>query len=418
MTKSNFLFATGIENSVPTINGGRTRVDQMAVSDHYARWRDDFAAVSELGIDVLRYGPPILSTWRGPGRYDWTFADETYLGLQQRGIVPITDLCHFGLPDWLGNFQNPDLPRLFADYARAFAERYPWVQLYTPMNEMFITAQFSAKMGWWNEQATDDRSFVTALKNIVAANRLAMEEIVKVRPDALFIQSESSEHFHADTPDAMDHAEMLNHVRFLPLDLNYGHPVAPDVYEWLCDNGMTRADRQFFGRATLNRHCVMGNDYYWTNEHRVGADGSKRASGEVLGYAEITRQYHSRYGLPFMHTETNLDEGPLGTESADWLWKQWTSVLRLRASGLPVLGFTWYSLTDQVDWDIGLREVRGTVNPRGLYDLDRNIRNAGRAYKELVGAWRGRLESLGGCMGVHVAPVPAPEPVRLAVGWA
>jgi beta-glucosidase/6-phospho-beta-glucosidase/beta-galactosidase len=286
------------------------------------------------------------------------------------------------------------------------------------MNEMFITAQFSAKMGWWNEQKTDDRSFVTALKNIVAANRLAMEEIVKVRPDALFIQSESTEHFHADTPDALDHADMLNHVRFLPLDLNYGHPVSPDIYEWLCDNGMTREDRQFFGRATLNRHCVMGNDYYWTNEHRVRSDGSKGPSGEVLGYAEITRQYHARYGLPFMHTETNLDEGPLGTESADWLWKQWTSVLRLRNAGLPVLGFTWYSLTDQVDWDCGLREVRGRVNPRGLYDLDRNIRRAGTAYKELIAAWRGRLQDSAGCMGVKIAPVPAPEPVRLAVGWA
>jgi len=37
-------------------------------------------------------------------------------------------------------------------------------------------------------------------------------------------------------------------------------------------------------------------------------------------------------------------------------------------------GFTWYSLTDQVDWDIALRENKGTVNPLGLYDLDRQIR--------------------------------------------
>jgi hypothetical protein len=30
---------------------------------------------------------------------------------------------------------------------------------------------------------------------------------------------------------------------------------------------------------------------------------------------------------------------------------------------------------------------RGTVNPLGLYDLDRNIRPVGRAYKELIAAW-------------------------------
>ena len=67
-------------------------------------------------------------------------------------IVPLADLCRFGVPDWIGNFQNPDFPALFADYARAFATRFPWVQLYTPVNEMYICALFSARYGWWNEQ--------------------------------------------------------------------------------------------------------------------------------------------------------------------------------------------------------------------------------------------------------------------------
>lgn len=59
------------------------------------------------------------------GQYDWSFADETFAELQRRNIAPIVDLCHFGLPDWLGTFQNPDSPDLFVDYARAFAQRFP-----------------------------------------------------------------------------------------------------------------------------------------------------------------------------------------------------------------------------------------------------------------------------------------------------
>jgi beta-glucosidase/6-phospho-beta-glucosidase/beta-galactosidase len=92
---------------------------------------------------------------------------------------------------------------LFAGYARAFAERFPWVQLYTPVNEMFICATFSAAYGWWNEQLSNDQAFVTALKHIVKANVLAMAEILVVRPDAIFIQSESSEHFHPECPAAI-----------------------------------------------------------------------------------------------------------------------------------------------------------------------------------------------------------------------
>jgi beta-glucosidase len=398
------MFCTGIENSNPTIDQGRTRIDQLAASDHYRRWREDFDLVTEIGLCYLRYGPPIHRTFLGPDRYDWSFADETFADLRARKITPIVDLCHFGLPDWLGTFQNPDFPDLFARYAHAFAQRFPWVQLYTPVNEMFICATFSARYGWWNEQATDDRSFVTALKHIVKANVMAMEAILQVRRDALFIQSESSEYFHAESPAAIRPAELLNSQRFLSLDLNYGRRVDSEMYEFLLGNGMTRDEYEWFLGHRIKQNCIMGNDYYVTNEHRVAPDGSTRASGEIFGYSEITRQYHARYRLPVMHTETNLVEGPAGDEAVHWLWKQWANLLRLRNDGIPMVGFTWYSLTDQVDWDTALREQNGHVNPLGLYDLDRNIRPVGRAYKQLIADWAGVLPTQSLCLVVPVVP--------------
>ncbi|WP_375426952.1 family 1 glycosylhydrolase [uncultured Sphingomonas sp.] len=405
------MFATGIENSVPTIDGGRVRVDEMESCRFYERWRDDFALVEEMGIGYLRYGPPIHRTWLGEGRYDWAFADETFAEIKRRNIVPIVDLCHFGVPDWVGNFQNSDFPALFGDYARDFARRYPWVQLYTPVNEMFICATFSARYGWWNEQGTTDVTFVKALGNIVKANVLAMRAILIARPDAIFIQSESSEYYHAENPAAIKHAELLNSQRFLTLDLNYGRRVDSEMYEYLLDNGMTREEYHFFLNNRLKQHSILGNDYYVTNEHRVRADGSTAASGEVFGYDEITRQYHDRYMLPVMHTETNMSEGPLGTEAVDWLWKQWANVLRVRNTGTPIVGFTWYSLTDQVDWDSALREKNGRVNPLGLFDLDRNIRAVGRAYKQLIADWQDVLPTQSMCLSVPVVlPHDADEP--------
>jgi beta-glucosidase/6-phospho-beta-glucosidase/beta-galactosidase len=409
-----FLFATGIENSYPTIDGGRTRVDEMDKCGHYQQWRTDFALVGELGISYLRYGPPIHRTWVGAERYDWEFADLTFAELHRLGLLPIADLCHFGVPDWIGDFQNADFPERFAVYAGAFARRYSWVQLYTPVNEMFICATFSAAYGWWNEQRHDDRSFVTALKHLVKANVLAMRAILDVRPDAIFIQSESSEYFHADSPKAIKPAEILNARRFLSLDLNYGRRVDSEMYEFLLDNGMTREEYHFFLDHHLKHHCIMGNDYYVTNEHRVSADGRTRPSGEVFGYDEITRQYYERYSLPVMHTETNLEQGPGGDEAVYWLWKEWANVLRIRNSGTPVVGFTWYSLTDQVDWDTALREPNAHVNPLGLYDLDRKIRPVGTAYRALIAEWRDVLPTQSVCLRVPIAPPGAPAPSRPA----
>ena len=122
----------------------------------------------------------------------------------------------------------------------------------------------------------------------------------------------------------------------------------------------------------------------------------------MFGYVEITRQYYDRYKLPVMHTETNLIEGPNGDEAVNWLWKQWANVLRVRNNGVPIVGFTWYSLTDQVDWDTALREENNRVNPLGLYDLDRKIRRVGEAYRQLIHDWSEVLPMQSVCLNVPI----------------
>ena len=128
------------------------------------------------------------------------------------------------MPDWLGNsFQNPDFPDAFAEFADDFARRFPSVRFYTPVNEIYICARFSAELGWWNERLMSrgvtledlnsrpaggvweagpgaEVPFVTAIKNLCRASLLAMQRILEVRPNALFIQSESTEFYHPISP--------------------------------------------------------------------------------------------------------------------------------------------------------------------------------------------------------------------------
>ncbi len=405
-----FMFATGVENSYPTIQNGRVRVDQMESCGHYQHWKTDFDKVQELGIRFLRYGPPLHKAFLGPNRYDWSFSDTVFPDLRRRGIVPIVDLCHFGVPDWIGNFQNPDFPELFEQYASAFAQRFPWVQFYTPVNEMYICIMFSARYGWWNEQMTTDQAVVTALKHVVKANVLAMKAILQHRKDAIFVQSESSEYYHPVNPQAIWWANRKNIGRFMTLDLNYGRPVDSEAYQFLRDNGMSRDEYIFFlQNGNLKRSCIMGNDYYVTNEHRVEPDGNTGPSGEIFGYGEITRQYFDRYGLPVMHTETNTVQGPHGDEAVTWLLKEWANVMQARQRRVPIVGFTWYSITDQMDWDTALREKNNRVFPVGLYDLERKIRPVGVAYKNLIRDWSEVLPTESVCLQVPIAPLTEEE---------
>jgi hypothetical protein len=160
------------------------------------------------------------------------------------------------------------------------------------------------------------------------------------------------------------------------------------MYQYLLDGGMTREEYEWFGRNHVNANRVMGNDYYIANEHLVAEDGTTRPAGEVFGYYVITWQYFKRYHLPVMHTETNIHDAE---RAPDYLRKQWANIVRLRQDGVDIMGFTWYSLTDQVDWDTALRADNGKVNPCGLVDLDRRIRPVGSAYAQLIRDWRSHM---------------------------
>lgn len=381
-----FMFSTGIECSYPTIQHGKHRVDELATTGHYERWKEDLQITHDMGITHLRYGIPYHLANPAPGVYDWSMMDDVLAEMQRLNLEPMIDLCHFGMPDWLGNsFQNPDFAEAFAEYSEVFARRYPWIKIYTPVNEIFVCGKFSGLYGWWNEQEASDATFLKSVKHMAKASLLAMDRILKIQPNAVFLQSESTEFTHAMStqPHIQQRAAWENQVRFLGLDFLYGHPVHNNIMTWLLDNGMTMEEYQWFMNqpATLHERGIIGTDYYITNERMLDEDGSVQHVGECLGWYVLAMDYYNRYRKPLMHTETNLREE---ANAVGWLWKQWQNIIRLREDGVPVLGFTWYSLCDQVDWDTALREPNLHVNPLGLFDLNREIRPVGKAYRSLI----------------------------------
>ena len=377
----NFLFATGIECSYPTIEHGKVRRDMLDECGHYEHWKKDLLLVQEMGIKVLRYGLPYYKIHTAPGEFDWTFADQVMAEMQRLGITPILDLMHFGVPDWVGNYQNPELPIHFAAYADAVARRYPWVRYYTPINEIYVTAKMSAMDGVWNEQLRSLPAFVTALKHLVAASIMATHHIAAVRPDAIIVQSESAEYLHEARSSLTPEITIHNKLRFLALDLLYAHPPDADVCIWMMDNGLTREEYDWFMKGEPPGYQIMGNDYYGRNERIIKPDGGIVVAEDVMGWYNITSEYYHRYRKPVMHTETNtLDPN----DAPNWLWKQWINILRMRKDGVPVLGFTWYSLIDQIDWNIGLERKEGTVNGCGLYNLNREPNPVAHDYRMLL----------------------------------
>jgi beta-glucosidase/6-phospho-beta-glucosidase/beta-galactosidase len=386
-----FIFATGIECSYPTIEHRRWRRDQMDGTGFYRHWQEDFELCRQLGITHLRYGPPLHLMLTGPGSYDWSWIDEQMAELERFGPEPLVDLCHFGLPDWLETFQNPEIATALGEFAGAFAERFPWVRFYTPVNEMYVCARMSALQGAWNEQRSDDTAFVRAAINLADASLAITKAVLKRREDAVFINSESSEFTQPCCPDsAIQRIAMLeNERRFLPLDLIYSRQLSDTMKTYLREHEVGDEDLEPFRHNAVPRRSILGLDYYEWNERLIDNEGQVRSLGELFGWYVIASQYYERYGRPMMHTETHRLNA---ADAPQWLWRQWHNVQLLRKSGVPLIGFTWYSLTDQIDWDIALTKAFGNVFPVGLFDLNRDVRTVGLAYKQLIDMYRDEPE--------------------------
>src|SRR6185312_16266542 len=157
--------------------------DQTRRSGHHDRI-DDLDRFARLGLTAIRY--PVL--WEradpeGRGDPDWRWTDERLDRIRMLGLRPIAGLLHHGSGPRSTSLLDEGFAAAFAAYARAAAERYPWIADWTPVNEPLTTARFSALYGHWYPHAADERQFWAALFNQIDATRLAMAEIRRVRPD-------------------------------------------------------------------------------------------------------------------------------------------------------------------------------------------------------------------------------------------
>src|SRR3954451_15465700 len=123
----------GIECTVNRV--GDVYFDQLELSRHASRV-EDLERLAGLGVSAVRY--PVLwerTAPEGLERADWTWPDTRLRRLRELSLRPVVGLVHHGSGPRTTGLVDARFPEQLARYARAVAERYPWVEDYTPVNE-------------------------------------------------------------------------------------------------------------------------------------------------------------------------------------------------------------------------------------------------------------------------------------------
>lgn len=355
-------------------NGHRERLSDL---DEFAR----------IGLRTLRF--PIL--WEevapeSPDRFDWTAVDAPLQRLRELGIRPIAGLLHHGSGPRYTSLVDRGLPEKFALFARAVAQRYPWIDAYTPINEPLTTARFSGLYGLWYPHGRDEQTFARCLINQCRGVALAMRAIREVSSEAALIQTDDLGKTYS-TPQLQYQADYDNERRWLTWDLLTGR-VHPNSRMW---GGLLAAEiseRELF--AFQEAPCppdVIGINHYITSErfldenlaahppethggngqHRYADVAAVRVRREGVSGAEgVLREAWQRYGLSLAITEAHI--GCTREEQLRWLMEVWRGAEKLRGEQVDVRAVTVWSLLGAFDWNSLLTRPDGAYEP-GAYDL-------------------------------------------------
>ena len=142
-------------NNIPEVWGGiecsytRTKDfygDQLAYCGHYRRGMLDLYKVVSLGIKALRY--PVL--WERNCKDNcWPWVECQLNMLRRYRIRTIAGLVHHGSGPSHATLSDACFPSELAKYASRVAQKFPYVEYYTPVNEPLTTARFCGLYGIW-----------------------------------------------------------------------------------------------------------------------------------------------------------------------------------------------------------------------------------------------------------------------------
>ncbi|HLM56034.1 MAG TPA: family 1 glycosylhydrolase, partial [Pyrinomonadaceae bacterium] len=206
----------GVECTVNRV--GDAYHDQLERTGH-ARRLEDLELIAALGVSVVRY--PVLWERTAPGdlrEADWSWPDERLSRLRELGLRPVVGLLHHGSGPRHTSLVDPEMPAKLAAYARATAERYPWVEDWTPVNEPLTTARFSGLYGHWYPHGHDALTFARALLNQLRGVALSMRAVREVNPAARLVQTEDLGKTYS-TARLRYQADFENERRWLTFDL-------------------------------------------------------------------------------------------------------------------------------------------------------------------------------------------------------
>lgn len=374
--------------------GNVVRAEDGAVTcDHYHRWAEDLDLVADAGFDLYRFSTSwarVMPEGRGAVNAEGLdFYDRLVDGMLERGIKPALTLYHWEMPSALadlGGWRNRDVAQWFAEFTQVIARRLgDRIWSAAPINEPWCVGWLSHFLGAHAPGLRDIRATARAMHHILLAHGQAIS-VMRAEGMGNLGAVCNFEYAHPadDSPEARSAARLYDayYNRFFIEGMMLGrYPdevldgLAPHLPEgWQDDFATIRAPLDWFGLNYYTCKRIAPCDGPWPAHREVEGPLPKTDMGwEIYPeglHAFLTRVARDYTGtLPLYVTENGMAAPDVlsGETCADagriaYYAEHLEACRRAIAHGVPLAGYTCWSLLDNYEWAHGYGKRFGLVH--------------------------------------------------------
>jgi beta-glucosidase len=385
--------------------------------DHYRRYEDDVAIMSQLGLQGYRFSSSwsrVLPLGRGAvNDRGLDFYDRLVDALLKRGIEPVLTLFHWDLPaalDDLGGWLNPDSANWFADYAAImFRKLDDRVKRWVTLNEPWVVTDGGYLHGALAPGHRNRFEAPIATHNLLRAHGAAVQAYrAEGRHSIGLVVNLEPKYPASDNPDdiaATARADAYMNRQYLdPLFLKRYPSELRQIFgeawpDWADEDFVLIGQPiDFLGVNYYTRNVTRFEPSSWplraTSVRQTRATYTE-TGWEVYaqGLTDTLVMVKERYGsLPLYVTENGAAFfDPPTAESdrvqdplrIDYLRKHIRAVHAAIQRGVDVRGYFVWSLFDNLEWSLGYSKRFGIVHV-DFATQERTLKDSGIFYSHVI----------------------------------
>ncbi len=352
--------------------------------DHYNRYEEDIRLMAEAGLNVYRFSIEWARVEPEEGVYDE--AEIEHYGkvldyCRANGLEPVVTMHHFSSPLWLiknGGWEDERTVESFAKYCRYVVERLGDKMRYVcTLNEANMGIQIAAIMKQFAKNAGNvqvgvnvespmmERMKKQAMENVQVFGTPQPQTFVSPRtPEGDVLVMRAHQAAKAAMKEVCPHLLVgltlsLHDLQALP------GGEAEAAKEW--DEEFLHyvpyiKDDDFFGVQNYTRTLFGPEGSLPVPEGNERTSMGYEFYPEAIGH--VIRTVHDVLPIPLMVTENGVATED-DTRREEFIRRALAGVEAAVADGIPVIGYCYWSLLDNFEWQ------KGYAMRFGLIDVDR-----------------------------------------------